>query len=159
MFLNVLNDAKLVKISNGAAAGQTPVTSNTLDTAGYNSVLLVADLATVVSGAVIQLTAQDGVQANGSDAANITATTGPFAAAGATVQTPALTDSGGATSNKLVALDVIKPQKRYVTAVLTRTTQNVTVNSLWALLYNADVKPLASQDPSVAASATFNCGT
>jgi hypothetical protein len=159
MFLNALADFKLVKVSNGAVAGQTAVTGTTFDMTGYNSVLLVADLATVVSGAVLQLTAQDGLQSNGSDAANITATTGPFGVAGATVQTPALTDSGGATSNKLIALDVIKPQKRFVTPVLTRTTQNVTVNSLWALLYNSDLKALAAQDASVAASATFNCGT
>ncbi len=156
MNLNLLKDAKCVKIQNGAAAAQTLVTSSTIDTTGYDSVLLIADLAAVTDGCVLQLTAQDGAAANGSDAANITAPAGPFAAAGATVQTVAVT--AATSSNKALLLDVQKPLKRYLTATLSRTTQNAVVNSIWAILYNAAVKPVAAQDTSILASSEFECG-
>jgi hypothetical protein len=156
MNLNLLKDAKCMKIHNGAVAGTSLQTSNTIDMQGYDSVLLIADLGAVTDNCVLQLTAQDGAASNGSDAANITATTGPFAAAGGTVQTAAFTAL--TSSNKAILLDVQKPQKRYITATLSRTTQNAVVNSIWAILYNSTIKPIAAQDSSIIASSEFDCG-
>jgi hypothetical protein len=158
MYVNVLKDMKIVKASNGAAAGTTLQTSSTIDMTGYNSILWLVDVGTVTSGAVMQLTAQDGAAANGSDAANITTPTGPQGGATSTVQTAALTDAG-TNSNKTFLLDVQKPLKRYQTATFSRTTQNVVVNTIIAILYNADGPKPITVDTSVAASAEFECGT
>ncbi len=143
MLNSILKDCKIVKVSNGAAAGQTAVTTSTFDMSGYDSVCLIADLAAVTDGCVLSLKAQDGNQANGGDAADISgATTGTFTAS--------------SSSNKLVVLDAVQPQLRYVTAVLGRTTQNAVVNTIIAILYRTKTKPV-TPDASVILSAVAEC--
>jgi hypothetical protein len=137
--LNLLKDAKVVKIQNGAVAAQTLVTSSTIAMDGFDSVMIVADLGTVTDTAVLTLTAQDGALANGSDAASV---------AGAA--TPAFTAAGS--SNGQLVLDVQQLQKEFLTVTLARTTANVVVNSITAILYNAHNKP-TTQPTTVLASA------
>ena len=142
MFLNLLKCSKIVKAGNGNAAAQTLVTSSTVLMDGYDSVMCIVDLAAVVDGAVMTLQAQDGALANGSDAANI---------AGAA--TAAFT--GATSSNGQIVLDLQKPLKEYVTFTFARTAQNVTVNSITMILYNARNKPTV-QPTTVLSSAEIN---
>lgn len=129
MFLNLLKDAKIVKAHNGAAAGTSAQTSSTIDTAGYNSALIVGDLGTVTDGSILSLKAQQGDASNGSDAADITgATTGNITAA--------------TSSNTVLIVDLQNMLKRYLTVVLGRTTQNAVLNTIVIILYNANTKPV-----------------
>jgi hypothetical protein len=90
---NLLKSTKIMQIQNGSAAGQTAVTSSTVDTSGYNAACLICSVGTVTSGAVMQLNAQEGAQSNGSDAATITGGS-----------TASLTDAG-TNSNKIFIVD------------------------------------------------------
>lgn len=139
MVQNLLKNCKIMQIQNGSAAGTTAVTSNTIDTAGYNAVCCIASLGTVTSGAVIQLNAQEGAQSGGGDATTITGGS-----------TPSVTDAG-TSSNKILITDVLRLTQRYFTANLTRTTQNVVVNCMIAILYQTDNIPV-TLDTSVLAS-------
>jgi len=138
--LNALKNFKIKQIFNGAAAGTTLQTSSTFAMDGYNAVCIICSVGTVLTTAVMQLTAQEGSASNGSDAANITG-----------AQTAAYTDSGGASSNSLFIVDVLRPQKEYITATFSRTTANVVVNNMIAILYQADKIPV-TLDATVTAS-------
>ncbi len=150
---NILTTFKWTKVSNGAAAGTGTGTGSTLAMDGFDSVLFLADLGAVVDSAVAQLTAQDGALSNGSDAANITD------AGNNTVQVN-ITASGS--SNGALMLDVHRPLSRYVTPILGRTLGNITVNSIWAVQYNAGKNvtiPIAQPAASVLKSGTFLAAT
>ena len=147
MFINLLQEANIVQLSNSVAAAQTAVCGTTsMDQ--YDSVLVIAALGTVTSGSVINLRGMDGSLSNGTDAANITNLAGNVA------QTGAITDSGGNTTNLVLVLDIQRIQNEYFTACFTRTSQNAVLNGLWALKYNAKDRPV-TQSSSVLASAEF----
>lgn len=137
MRLNLLKDAKIVKAFNGAGAGTSTQTSNTIDVSGFDSVLVLADLGAVVDTSALVLALQDGALANGSDAANIS---------GANCSL-----TGNSSNNVQLALDVQLPQSRYVTATLARGTANATINSITMILYNAKSKPV-TQPSTIAGS-------
>jgi hypothetical protein len=134
----LFKQAKVMKISNGAAAGTSAVTSSTVDMTGYNAIMVIADLGTVTDASVLKLDLQEGAASNGSDAASVTGmATAAFTAA--------------TSSNTILVADATRPQKRYITAVLTRTTQNAVVNTIIAILYQSDNPPVTA-DASVLAS-------
>lgn len=141
MRLNLLKDCKVVKCGNGNVANTGTVTSSTVDASGFDSCLVLADLAAVVDNAVATLALQDGALSNGSDATNISGANCAFTAS--------------SSNNVQMLLDVQLPQSRYLTVTLGRATQNITVNSLTLLLYNAKSKAV-TQPTTIAASAEIN---
>jgi hypothetical protein len=140
MVQNLLKIAVVKQIQNGAAAGTTLITSSTFNSAGFNACLVFVSVGTVLTTAVMQLTLQQGAQANGSDATNITG-----------AQTPSFTDAGGASSNSIFIVDAMRFTKQYLTATFSRTTANVVVNGMWAVLYQANTIPV-TLDATVTAS-------
>lgn len=138
---NFLEVAEIRKVSNGAAAGTSAVTTSAVDMQGYEAVCFVADLGTVTDGSVLSLTAQDCATSGGTyttlvdQAGNNMASS--FTALGS--------------SNTVLATDVVRPQKRYVEGVLARTTQNAVVNTILAILYRAKTEPV-KQGTTVLAS-------
>src|ERR1043166_376671 len=120
-------------ISTRAAAGTTTITPTSIDMKGYDAICVIADFDAVVDGAQPVLKLQQGDQSNGSDAADLKDP------AGNTIQTDAVT--AATSSNTMLMTEAIRPSKRYVTPVLTRATQNVTVNCLIAILYRAASVP------------------
>jgi hypothetical protein len=153
MFYNLGNEAAFLR-SNGVGNAATN-TSATFKCDGYDSALLMVDLGAVQAGAVLQLNALNGVLSNGSDANQITDQ------AGNPVQTTSVTDSGGATSNTTLLLDVHrsggKTGNDYITACLTRTGGAV-VNSFYAIMYNAKQVPV-TQPSTVTALSEFLAAT
>lgn len=135
---NLLEIVKVVKIHNGSGAGTTLVTSGSaVDTAGYDGVMIVADLAAVVDNCVLTLTpltVATNTTSGGTAVSN--ATTAAFTAA--------------TSSNAQLVCDVYKPAARYVYATLARTTQNATVNSITAFLYRARSMPVTQPSTVVA---------
>jgi hypothetical protein len=143
---NLLKDCKFLVVKNAVAAGTTTQTTSTVDMAGYDAVTFIAELGTVTDDSVLTLKAQDGTDSGGSGAADITgATTAAFTAA--------------TSSNTMIVLDVIAPQARYVTAVLTRATQNAAINCIIAILHRSKSRPVTQSATHVIASAAFECAT
>ena len=118
------------------AAGITNVTSEPVDTAGYDGVRFIVGFGAIVAGAVTSIKARQGAAANMSDGADLAGT----------AQTVADSDD-----NKVRVVDIYRPQERYVDLVTLRATQNSTIDFLVAELYSGRRQPV-TQDATVAGS-------
>lgn len=128
--MGLIDDVKVViavTTTNGAA-GTTAITSAAVDTAGYNGCLFVVPLGPIVSGAVTSLK----VQQSSDDAATDT-----YDDLTGSAQTIADTDDDG-----VKYVDIVKPGKRYLKLVVSRATQNATIGSVVAILYNTRRRPV-----------------
>lgn len=125
----LLDVTKTVRHNNGAVAGTSTITpSDGIDMQGYNSckfdVLLGAITSTGVPAIKVQQSDDDGVADAYSDLAGTA-----FAA----------TD---ADSNKIISVEIVRPLKRYLKLILTRTTANVVLDGIIATLFNAQSGPI-----------------
>lgn len=128
MMLGFGKDAKVVRLAGGVAAGTDGSRQNlaAIDTAGYAGVAVVALIGAVTSTGVFTLRAKnyDDSGAPGSGTAND------------------IGSAVGVTTDKLVIMDVIEPTKRYLRADYQRTTANVVIHAIFAVLYNPSVVPV-----------------
>lgn len=136
---NLLNSVETIRVANAAAAAQTAVESAAVDTAGKVGVRFTAALGDVTTGSVLGLKAQFRDD-SGDSWEDVD---------GALAFTAGASDA----DHKLLILDVVRPEKRYVRAVLTRTTANAVVDGIIADVYNVD-RP-AEQGATVLASGTL----
>lgn len=132
--LQLSKGSKLVRLSNGVAAGTTDPTVSTVDTAGFNGCYLIFALGAITTGAVTSVKAQMGDASNGSDAADIAGSKVTF------------TD---ADDNKQAVIDIYRPKQRYITPYIDRGTQNAVVDGVWALLYSDHKEPVTQDTTSV----------
>lgn len=126
---------KLQRVKTAQAAGTSAISSDVVDTAGYEGVLFIIAMGAIVAGAVTSAKAQQGAASDLSDAADLE---------GSSV---AIADDA---DNKLVYLDVANPRERYVRCAVSRATQNATVDSITAILYGPRVLPTTHDAASVA---------
>lgn len=141
--LNMLKDAKIMRVENSAVAGTSTLVSDIVDMRGYDSICFVAILGDVTSGSVLELHAKE-------NSAN--STSGSTELAGNAGGTAGASDA----DNKLLVLDVQKPRERYVYCELERASQNAVVDGIIAILYNSHERPLATQDSTVYDSESIN---
>jgi hypothetical protein len=137
---NLLNNVEFVVVEASASAGQTELTTDVIDMAGWHGVAFVAHLGDVSSGSVLGLVADH--SDTGSSAWDDLA--GPLAF------TAGVSDA----DNKLLILDIVRPEKRYVRARLTRTTANAIVGGIIAIKYGGTAVPI-TQGATVLRSATL----
>lgn len=142
MNMNMLHDAKIVPVKAAAAAGQTTLTTDVVDTQGFDSVCFIAYLGDVTDTSVLTLKGY-------TNDTNDTVT--PTELATNVTFTAGATDA----DNKLLVLDLNKPRQRYAYATLARGTANAVLNGIIAVLYNAHEKPV-TQSADVIASAHVN---
>lgn len=134
-----LNLSDIIEVSQGSppvAAGVSLITGATIDMQGYENCLIIAKFGVFVATATMNLKAQGGAASNGSDAADYTTGTNGGA-------TGVLTASGTAFDLKTAYLDVIRPTKRYLTAVIVRAVANCTLESLLYVRYGSRKCPTA----------------
>lgn len=140
---NLLANAKFLVCSPDAAAATTDLDGAVIDMAqdeGYEGICLIAHLGDVTATAAPNLRLMGSAAADGS-APSLENETTALAAAGATNY-----------DDKLIVLDTRGPVNRYVFSRLLRTTANVAVNSVLAILYKARKLPV-TQGSDVVASA------
>lgn len=123
---------KLDVVEAAGAAGSTDLTSDSVDMAGFDGVLFIAHLGTLTAGQVTALRSQH--SADDSTFGDI--------ADGATGNAA---DGDG---NKLLFVDVYRPQKRYVRVILDRATANAVLNGIIAIQYCGDKAPFTHADIS-----------
>lgn len=121
-----------VSAMSTVAAGTSNQTSSSIDTRGATTVRWIASLGTLTASQVTKLKVQES-----DDNATWSDVTG--------AETPAMAD---ADSNKLLIVDIYKPQKRYQQAIVERATANAVINGVIAELYLEDFQPV-TQDASV----------
>lgn len=139
--MNLLNEVKITRVANAAAAAQTEVLSSVLDMQGYDGVMFVAILGDITATSVLTLTAKGNTASSTSSPTPVTQ-----------VATAAFTAGASDADNKVLVVDVFDPALRYVFASLTRTTANAVVDGIIAIQYTAELRP-TTQDASVLASA------
>lgn len=121
---SLLKNAKITRILVDTAAGQAATASDILDMSGFQSVMFIAKLGDVTNGSVVTLACQQNTANSTSGMATLTGT--------ATYTSAANTDA----DDNLLVLDVVRPNERYVRAVLTSATQNAVKNGIIAIQYN-----------------------
>jgi hypothetical protein len=119
---------QLVVTTTAGAAGQTAITSSAIDTAGYDGLRLLVLIGAITTAGVQSIK----LQYSDDDAA-----------------TDAYSDVLGSSvtiaddaDNTHIYIDVYRPLKRYVKAVITRATQDSTFGGVIAELYNASKLPV-----------------
>lgn len=127
---NLLYDAKFIVVETSAVAGTSTLTTDVVDTLGFQSIAFVAMLGGVTDTSVLALTAK------GNSADSVSSPT-PTTYAGAATFTAGASDA----ANKLMIVDIEKPRDRYVFATLARGTANAVVNGIIAILYNGEIRP------------------
>jgi hypothetical protein len=136
---NLLKNVKIQRVMNAVAAGTSNQTSSAVDTQGFDGVMFVASFGTLTATQVTSLKAQTSSDDGASDAYDDLAGTlvGP------------MTD---ADSNKQLILDIYKPRKRYLKAVVNRATANAVIDGVTAILYRGRKAPVTQPSASVSAS-------
>ena len=133
--MNLSKNMKTTRVMNAVAAGVSDQNSSSVNMANFESVLFVAALGTLTAGQVTNMKAQqsddDGVGDAWSDLLG--------------TLTAAMDDGD---SDKLIQLDIVKPRKQYVRAVLVRATQNAVIDGIVAYQYGP-LKLPTTHDSSV----------
>lgn len=121
--MNLSKNVKVVLAKAAQASGTTAVTTDVIDTLGFQGVMFFGSIATKDAGNYA--TAQQGTKADGSDAADLADTK----------VTPA-------TNGHSFLIDVYRPQERYVDVVITRG-QATATGDVYAVLYGPTKMPTA----------------
>jgi hypothetical protein len=134
--INLLKDCKLTRVENAAAAAQTAVDTDVIDMAGFDSCTFIALLGDVDNTSVLTLTVQHGDLSNGSDMASTTVST---------THTADATDA----DDMVLAVEIMRPIKRYVRARLTRTTADAVVDGIFAIQSNSADAPVTHDTTTI----------
>ena len=129
---NLLTDVEIRRVSNAVAAASTGTTKATIvDMDGFDEVTFVLLLGTVTNTAKVTFQiAQDDVNSTAGMAVT-DATSGEIVSDGTTI----------ALSNKAIALSINKPKERYLEAQVVKSTANVVIDGIIAILSKARTRP------------------
>jgi hypothetical protein len=137
---------KTILVELSAAAGQTELTSDVIDMAGFRSARAIAMLGDVTTTSVLTLNFK-------SNSANSTSSPTPVTETSATF-TAGASDADG----KTLICDVSKPTGRYVFATLTRTTADAVVCGILMELYEPYVLPVTADSNVISTSKVVKGG-
>jgi hypothetical protein len=118
------------------AAGVSAITSDAIDMAGYDALLVIIPIGTIVTNGVQSVKLQQSDDDAASDA---------YSDIVGSNQTIADDDD-----DKLKYIDLQRPQKRYIKVVITRATQNSTYGGIIAFKYQKRFRTTASHGTGVA---------
>lgn len=124
--MNLSRAAKVTRVSNAVAAGQTAVNSSSVDMQGFNACQFAVLMGAITSGAVTSAKVQG--SENNSDWSDLKGT-------GQTIADDA--------DNKVWLLDVPFPQHRYLRCVVSRATQDSVVDGIIAQQYLPQIQPVS----------------
>lgn len=133
---------KVTRVSAGAADGTGDVNGSTLDMSGWRGVMFIAEMGDVDDTCVLLLSCdQDDASGMGTHAA----------LEGTTTFTAGATDA----DDKVMTLEQLYPNKRYVRPVLGRTVANAIVDSIIAIQFGPTTKPTTHDTTTVIASEEY----
>ena len=124
---HLLEEVKVTKLNDATAAGVTAINSGIVDMSGFDGVVFLTSSGTILATGTATIKAQQGQQSNLSDAADLAGTSQAF------VDTD---------DNKSVAIDIKRPNERYLRCVITRATANSDWGPIWALQYRTRKLPV-----------------
>jgi hypothetical protein len=137
--INASKEVEFVRISNATAAGTGTITSDAVNMASAEGVAVIVAMGAVTSGAATSVKLQQSSDDGGTDA---------YSDLEGTSITIADTDD-----NKMLVLDLVKPTKQYIKAVVSRATANSAVDGIFAVKYGKRLQPV-TQGSTVATTET-----
>lgn len=111
------------------ASGSADRNGVTLDMQGYEGVLIIVKFATIATGAVTHIKAQQGAASNLSDAADLAGTR---------------QDVADDDDNQIFQIDIFRPAERYVRLVIDKDASNTTAESAIYIQYGAHKAPVSN---------------
>ncbi len=132
---NLSTGAKLTRVSNAVAAGQTAVNSSSVDMTSFGAVQFIVAMGSITSG---------GAQSAKLQQSDDDSTWADLAGTSITIADD--------DDNQLVALDLISPAERYVRCVVSRATQDSVVDGIVAQQYLAKSEPVTHDATTVVGS-------
>jgi hypothetical protein len=120
-------NTKLIKINDYASSAGTTITTDTIDTQGFEGVMIFGEIETSNAGNYAK--ARQGAQSDMSDGADLEDTK----------NVPG--DDGDS-----FLIDIYRPQERYVDVQVVRGGANTAVGTIYALLYNPRKGPVDQGD-------------
>jgi len=124
--MNLSKNVNIVRVANSASTAQTDVNSSILDMSGYDGVIFIASMGAITGGGACTLEAQQ----------NTANSTSGMAQLSGSVAT------GDDTDNISLVVDVYRPLKRYVRAVLKRADENSVADGIIAIQYKGRKAPV-----------------
>lgn len=122
--MNLLHNVKITKIQDHTTAASTDVESDIVDMAGYEGVVFVTSFGTAAAGNLCKVKG------------NTVGTTVGITDLAGTATAPGASDED-------VAIDVFRPQYRYLSFTAIRDVSS-TVESMWAIQYGAKHPPVTN---------------
>jgi hypothetical protein len=133
-----IDTVKAVRHSNAVAAGTSTITPSAgIDTKGFRRAVFLVEVGAIVSGGVQSVKIQQSDDDGSSDAYSDLEGT-----------SLSITDAQG---SKVAIVEVLEPAKRYLKCIMSRATQNSTLEGITVLLTGADIEPV-TQPASVLGS-------
>lgn len=128
------NKVKTLRVEAPAAAGTTTLTTDWVDTQGFEAVRFILGLGTLTTGATTGtiIKAQQSAASDGTGAADLEGTS--------------ISIDEDADDDKLVIIDIVKPRERYVAAIVDPDDVNVVFDLGIAELYGARKLPVGQDD-------------
>lgn len=131
--MNLLKNMEINQVLGYYAAGVTKRTSDILDMAGYEGVMFIAGLGTIIEDGTLDVYVEQNTANNTSGMARLATTTAhTVTAANATL------------AKSAIVVDVYRPQERYVQCNITPATQNAVILGIVAVRYKEREYPAAN---------------
>lgn len=124
---HLLEEVKITKLNDATAAGVTTINSAVVDMGGFDGVVFLTNAGTIAATGTATVKAQQDTVVGMGAAADLLGTGQAF------IDTD---------DNKSVALDVKRPNERFVRLVIARATANSDWGPIWALQYRARQVPV-----------------
>ena len=131
--LTLKESVKIIRVEAAAVAAQTALTTDAVDTKGFEGCMFIALLGSIAAGGVATLKAQQSSDDDSDTYADLLGTAIANVAA-------------GEGDDNLLVLDIHQPRERYLKAVLTRATGDIACGGIIALLYGPDKEPTTHDD-------------
>ncbi|MEY2668124.1 MAG: hypothetical protein RJA59_762 [Pseudomonadota bacterium] len=126
----LLQNAQIDQVLGYYAAGVTKRTSDILDMQGYDGVLFVAGLGTIIENGTLDVFVEQNTANSTSGMARLATTTAHT-----------VTAANALLAKSAIVVDVYRPQERYVQCNITPASQNAVILGIVAIRYHGRTKP------------------
>jgi hypothetical protein len=128
---NLLKNVAVKQVLGYYAAGTTKRTSDIVDMQGFDGVMFVAGLGTIIENGTIDVFVEQ-------DTANATT----YMARLATTTVHTVTAANATLAKSCIVVDVYRPQERYLQCNITPAVQNAVILGITAILYKTHKAPV-----------------
>lgn len=128
--MNLSKNVKVDQILGYFAAGTTKRTSDIIDMAGYDGVMFIAELGTIIEAGTLDVFVEQNTANTTSGMARLATTTAHT-----------VTAANAALTQSCILVDVYQPLERYLQCNITPAAQNAVILGITAIRYNGKNRP------------------